>query len=172
MGVKRKKISQQDGSIQTTTVMFIPSTRGRLLRRLMQEREMAKITRFRVKMQEAEGIQRKLARLFSTDLARGEPCGREDCHTSKANSGRPNCKQASILYESKCDKCNHDKTGNSSLQEEDHHLEGLEESRKKDLRVRVYIGEWSRPLYERIKEHISDAKGFQEGSQIENHWMQ
>ena len=132
----------------------------------MEEREleMAKINRFRVKMQEARGIQ--LARLFSTDLARGEPCVREDCNPCKASSKRLNCKQASILYESKCDKCNHDKTGNSSLQEEDHHLEGLEESRKKDLRVRVYIGEWSRPLYERIKEHISDAKGFQEGSHI------
>ena len=70
-----------------------------MLTSLMREREleMAKITRFRVKMQEAEGIQRKLARLFSTDLARGEPCGREDCHPCKASSGRPNCKQASIL---------------------------------------------------------------------------
>ena len=42
-----------------------------MLTRLMRERELelAKITRFKVKMQEAGGIQ--LARLFSTDLARG-----------------------------------------------------------------------------------------------------
>ena len=134
MGGKRKKISQQDGKIQTTTVMFIPSTRGGLLTSLMWERELekAKITRFRVKIQEAGGIQ--LARLFSTDLARGEPCGREDCNPCKASSKRPNCKQASILYESKCDKCNPDKTGNSSLQEGDHHLEGMEASRKEERR--------------------------------------
>ena len=31
-----------------------------------------------VKMQEAEGLQ--IARLFSTDLAKGEHCGRKDCH--------------------------------------------------------------------------------------------
>ena len=30
MGGKRKKISQQDGKIQTTTVMFIPSCKGYL----------------------------------------------------------------------------------------------------------------------------------------------
>jgi hypothetical protein len=88
MGGKRKKISQQDGKIQTNTVIFISSTR------------------FRVKMQEAGGIQ--LARLFSNDIARGEPYGREDCHPCKASSGRPNCKQLSILYESTCDNCNPD----------------------------------------------------------------
>jgi hypothetical protein len=105
--------------------MFIPSTRGGLLTRLMKEREleMAKITRFRVKMQEAGGIQ--LARLFSTGLAKCEPCGREDCNPCKSSSKGPNCKQASILYESKCDKCKPDKTANSSLQEVDHHLEGM-----------------------------------------------
>ena len=63
---------------------------------------MGKITRFKVKIQEEGGIQ--LARLFSIDLARGEPCGREDCNPCKASKKRPNCKQASILYESKCEK--------------------------------------------------------------------
>jgi hypothetical protein len=162
MGGKRKKISQQDRKIQTTPVMLIPSTREGLLTRLMQEREleMAKITRFRVRMQEEAGIQ--LDRLFSTDLARGEPCGREDCCPCKASSGRPNFKQASILYESKCDKGNPDKTGNSSLQEGNHHLEGMEESRKEERREGVYIGESSMSLYEQSKEHLSDAEGFQE----------
>jgi hypothetical protein len=79
-------------------------------------------------------------------------------------------KQASILYESKCDKCNPDKTGNSSLQEGDHHLEGMEESRKEERRVEIYIGDLSRSLYERSKEHMSDAEGFQEGSHIVKHW--
>ena len=88
MGGKRKKISQQDGKIQTTTVMLIPSTRGWLLTSLMREMdlELAKITR--VKMQEARGIQ--LSRLFLTDLARGEPYGREDCNPCKASSNRTN----------------------------------------------------------------------------------
>jgi hypothetical protein len=119
----KKKPSQKDGKIQTSTVMFIPSTRGGMLTKMMREREqeLSKITKFRVKMQEAGGIQ--LARLFSTDLARGESCGREDCHPCNSNVKRPNCKQSSILYESKCSLCNPAKQATSSLQEQaDHQL--------------------------------------------------
>ena len=45
--------------METSTVMFIPSTRGGLLTRMMREREfeLSKITKFKVKMQEAGGIQ-------------------------------------------------------------------------------------------------------------------
>ena len=77
---------------------------------------MGKITRFKVKIQEEGGIQ--LARLFSIDLARGEPCGRDDCNPCKASKKRLNCKQALILYESKCEKCNPDKTGNPAYRKE------------------------------------------------------
>jgi hypothetical protein len=86
---------------------------------MMREREfeLSEITKF--EMQEAGGIQ--LARLFSTELAKGESCGREDCHPFRTSLKRPDCKQSSIPYESKCALCNPDKTGNSSLQvQEDH----------------------------------------------------
>ena len=81
----RRIVFQKDGKvkdeerIETSTVMFIPSTRGGLLTRMMREREaeMSKITRFKIKMQESGGIQ--LARLFSTDLANGQHCGRQNC---------------------------------------------------------------------------------------------
>ena len=88
--------------MQTSTVMFIPSTRGGMLTKMMRDREfeLSKIIKFKVKMQEAGGIQ--LARLFSSDLARGESSGREDCHPCRISLKRPNCKQSSILYESKC----------------------------------------------------------------------
>ena len=79
-GGGKKKPVQMDGKIKTNTVMFIPSTRGGILTKMMREREFEifKITKFKLKMQEAGGIQ--LARLFSTDLARGEYREREDCH--------------------------------------------------------------------------------------------
>ena len=48
----------------------------------------------------------------------------------------------------------------------------MEESRKEEGRVGVYTGKSSRSLYERSKEHLSDAEGFQEGSHIVKHWMQ
>ena len=95
VGGKRKKAFQQDRKMETSTVMFIPSTRGGLLTRMMREREfeLSKITKFKVKMQEAGGIQ--LARLFSTELAKGESCGREDLHPCRTSLKRPNCKQSS-----------------------------------------------------------------------------
>ena len=143
--------------MQTTTVMFIPSTRGGLLIRMMKDREveMARITRFKVRMQEAGGIQ--LERLFQTDLASSEHCGREDCHPCEGNPGKKsNCKQSSILYESKCKVCNPDLKGSSQKEE-------------LQSRVGIYYGETSRSLYERSKEHVRDAESFSEGSHIFKH---
>jgi hypothetical protein len=48
----------------------------------------------------------------------------------------------------------------------------MEEGRKEERRVGVYIEELSRSLHERSKEHLSDADGFQGGSHIVKHWMQ
>ena len=71
---EKAKEKKSEAKIETSTVMFIPSTRGGLLTSMMREREteMSRITKFKVKMLESEGIQ--LARLFSTDLAKGQPC--------------------------------------------------------------------------------------------------
>ena len=54
--------------MKTSTVMFIPSSRGGILTSMLREKEdeMVRITRFRVKFQEAGGV--KLARMFSTSI--------------------------------------------------------------------------------------------------------
>ena len=59
MSNRSRKLFQQAGKIQTSTVMFIPSTRGGLLTKLRREKEqeLANITGFKVKMQEAGGTQ-------------------------------------------------------------------------------------------------------------------
>ena len=69
--------------IKTSTVMFIPSIKGGTLRSKLREKEdeMVRITRFRVKIQEAGGV--KLAKMFSTELATGEHCGRLKCQPCK-----------------------------------------------------------------------------------------
>ena len=116
----RMKCFQKDGNkktdvkIETTTVMFIPSTRGGLLTSMMREREteMSRITRFKVKMKESGGIQ--LAILFGTDLAKGQPCGRQDCQPCNGGEGRTNCKKTSVLYESKCTIWNPDQHNSRS----------------------------------------------------------
>ena len=53
--------------------MFAPSSKGELLTSMMKESEdgLVKMTKFRMKIQEAGGT--KLANMFSTDLAAGEP---------------------------------------------------------------------------------------------------
>ena len=48
----------------------------------------------------------------------------------------------------------------------------MEASRKEEKRTGIYLVESSRSLYERSKEHLNDAEGFQEGSHIVKHWMQ
>ena len=64
------------------------------------EEKLAKLTGFRIKIQEAGGM------LFSTDLAKGEHCGRVGCPPCMTDLNRPNCKQSSVLYESKGPLCN------------------------------------------------------------------
>ena len=91
------------------TVIFVPSTKDGKLTKMLKEKEeeLAKLTKFKIRYQEAGGT--KLAMMFSTDLAAGEACGREDCQPcgSRAEK-RPNCRSESILYESSCVECNPD----------------------------------------------------------------
>jgi hypothetical protein len=137
--------------------MFIPSTKnGTLIKALKDaELEMSNITRFRVRYQEAGGTQ--LARLFSTDLGKGQSFVREECqpYGRLDDEKIPNCKQASILYESSCQICNKD-------------TKGKEEA---SGRMGIYYGETSRSLFERSKEHFKDAADFSEGSHIIKHWL-
>jgi hypothetical protein len=145
-------------NIKTSTVMFIPSSRGRILTSMLREKEdeMVRITRFRVKFQEAGGV--KLARMFSTDLASGEHCGRLECQPcGDRTEGRKNCKTQSILYESACQQCNQE---DPAIRKE-----------KTTPREGIYLGETSRSLFERTKEHFSEKDDFNPGSHMVKHWM-
>ena len=94
--------------------------------------------------------------MFSTDLAAGEACGREDCQPCGSRAeNRPNCRSQSILYESSCVECN---PADTTI-------------RKEDSRRGIYLGESSRSLYERAKEHFKDAEDFDQGSHMVKHWM-
>ena len=119
--------------------------------------KLAKLTGFRIKMQEAGGM--KLSMLFSTELAKGEHCGRAGCPPCMTDVNRPNCKQSSVLYESKCLVCNPTEERLSSPREE----------QTREGRKGIYYGETSRSLHERASEHIKDATSFSEGSHIIKH---
>ena len=61
------------------SVIFVPSTRGGGLTRKMRETEveLAKLTGFSIKFQEAGGTQ--MLRMFNTNLGGGLHCGRKPC---------------------------------------------------------------------------------------------
>jgi hypothetical protein len=141
------------------TVVFVPSTRGGMLTRKLREREevLAGITGFKIRFQEAGGSQ--LGNMFSTDLGKGNHCGRKcpPCDGSDSEN-RQNCKARNIVYETSCTICNPvDET--PSIQREGKCREG------------VYIGETSRSLHERSLEHQRDGKSFSKKSHIAKHWM-
>ena len=175
--VKLKKVSRRPARkpqrIKTTTVMFIPSTRGGVLLRLMQDNEerLAPITQFRIRYLEAGG--RKLGEFFSTDLGRGLHCGRQECHCcNTGGENRPNCKSQSILYESVCELCkDEDTTSTEEPSNPEGEMKTGKECGKVDSRRGVYYGETSRSLHERSQEHLKDAERFDPASHMIKHWM-
>ena len=176
---------QKDGKevrTPTTTVMFVPTTKRGLLTAKLKEQEnkLVGITGFRMKYQESGGVQ--LGKLFSTDLARDLPCGRDQCwpcQTSKEGQQKK-CKARSVLYETSCCICNPDvEMKQPSIREEED--DNDPKVGKHDVadpspspmgRVGIYLGETSRSLHERAKEHVNDAKTVHAKSHIVKHWLE
>jgi hypothetical protein len=90
-----QKAGKLEERIQTSTVIFVPSTKGGQLIKMLKDREdeLARITKFRVRYQEAGGT--KLGIMFSTDLGAGESCERADCQPCGSRTERrPNCEHS------------------------------------------------------------------------------
>ena len=147
------KADKDTRGVKTSTVMFVPSSKVGTLISMLKEREdtMVRMTKFRVKFQEAGGVK--------LDLAAGAHCGRDDCIPCIIPDKRQNCKRQSILYESSCQLCNKDQ---DTRRPEPSHQEASKG---------IYFGESSRSLYERSKEHFRDAGDFSGGSHLVEHWM-
>ena len=110
-----------------------------------------------------------LGQLFSNrNPWAGTACGRTDCYTCHqgGNSERKeDCFRRNILYKSTCVTC------------EDREIEKGKTSKNKkgkaDLSGKnVYVGETSRSLYERSREHVKDGADRTEDSHIAKHWEQ
>ena len=67
------------------------------------------------------------------------------------------CKKRNLLYESKCELCNPD--------QKDGRKDGLRGGKG------IYVGETSRSLYERTKEHQADREARSEESHHVKHWV-
>ena len=165
----KRCIKEQDPKqIITTSVMFVDSTpHGVLCARLQScEDRIGVVTDWRVKMVEMGGSQ--LSQQFSnTDPWSGAGCEREDCYTCHqgGEEKKEDCFRRNILYESRCVACQ---------EEQERELKSTKKkSRKIDSDEKgVYVGESSRSLYERTKEHWNDAVKDAPDNHMRKHWVE
>ena len=143
-------------NVRTTSVLFVEQTKnGDLAKRLRGvEDRLAKITGYRVRVVERGGTQARHLLPYTNPWS-DQVCGRQDCTTCKQGDEKvQNCFRTNILYESVCQDClgKGDKSGVE--------------------REQVYVGESSRSIYERTKDHFEDFRRRKEDSHLFNHWSQ
>ena len=127
--------------------MFINRTpRGALAAALKAEEDkLSVVMKKNIKIIERNGTQ--LQRLLTrADPWSGEDCGRQDCTVcSQPEDKTPDCRMTNLTYRTVCRLCKEE--GNRS----------------------TYVGETSRSLHERQKEHAADSKTNKEGSHMFQH---
>ena len=145
--------------VRTASVLFVEQSRGGTLATCMKKviERLTPMLGFKVKVQENAGT--RLQHILSnTDPWSGANCGREDCITcNQGGENLPNCTKRNLLYESVCTDCNQG------------------ESRTEDIMDRraepsIYVGETSRSIFERAKEHCQDARLGTDESHMLKHW--
>ena len=98
-----------------------------------------------------------MANLFNTNMGSGIHCCRKPCPPCDSNkeNRREDCRVRNLVYESVCTMCN------------------PTDQKLKDSKSRkgIYIGETSRSIHERAREHLKDAQDFSEKSHQVKHWM-
>ena len=88
-------------------------------------------------------------------------CGRQDCVVcNQQDDKQQDCRQRNVLYENHCQACKVDVQKDGSNKDDS----------KKDGRG-LYIGETSRSVYERSKEHQEDRDDREEDSHQVKHWV-
>lgn len=163
---KRKTGSDKDrsssGGTQAKTVLFIEQTcQGELGKRLKDL--MARISPmigFGVKMVERTGG--TLGSKFpQASLWDDQECGRPECITChQGGESRIPCTRRSLVYENVCASCHPEATGKGEIKDGDPTIPS------------IYVGETSRTIQERLKEHWSAYQGGEkakEGSHIHKH---
>ena len=140
--------SRRNGELQIKSVLFVEqSPRGELASRLREAlRKMEQTLGFKVKVVERTG--RSLGSQFPLgSLWDGAKCGRKDCVTCEQEGEElPQCTRTNLVYENICVGCNPGALRKGEL-----------EQIRSDVPT-VYIGETSRSIYERSKEHYEGAK--------------
>ena len=128
---------------------------ARLLRELLQRMEGA--LGFGVKVVERTGPTLK-SQFPLGNLWEGQKCEREDCTTCNQGAEElADCKKPSVLYENICGTCNPGAVKGGNMEEV-----------RSDVPT-LYVGETSRTIYERSREHWTDWKRRKDNSHIKKH---
>ena len=141
------------------SVLFVDNTKNGTLQKRLQEEEkrLGGMTNYRVRVVESAGM--ALSRLLpSTNPWGPGDCGREDCALcGQQDEVRQDCRKRNILYQSQCQVCKVD----------------MDKDDKQEVVVNkgLYLGESSRSMYERAKEHVRDREGREEDSHQVKHWL-
>ena len=159
LGAKKIKepMMKKETQLQYRTVLFVENSEGgELVNRIKEQtRRLAPTLGFAIRVVERNG--RSLRSRFPlTNLWDGTPCPRQDCITcSQGAEVLPQCTKVSVVYENLCQACNEGAAG------------------KKELKVvkdgSIYVGESSRSIFERSREHWRDFKCGSDKSHILRH---
>ena len=160
---RKDKVQYTAPGSSPKSVLFIEQTPGgelaTRLRELLQRLEPT----IGIKIKVVERSGRTLQSVFPlTTIWDGAPCGRrkEECITCTQGAEIiPNCTQKSVLYENICNICIPSATGKEQI--------GLEEQRT-DCPA-IYIGETSRSIAERSREHWAGYIGGKEDNHMRRH---
>ena len=141
------------------TVLFVEQTpQGELAKRLRGRIvELQKLLGFNIKVVERAGSTMK-GKFPLNALWEGSQCPREDCVTCQQGAEfLPSCTRRNILYENFCGACNPSAAKKGPVKE------------VKEGPPSVYIGESSRSLYERSREHHAQLRSGAEDSHMRKH---
>ena len=144
-------------NIPTISLLFVEQTPGGALARNLQKAEvdLGLKTGYRIRIVENAGSALKMI-LPSTNPWGNIDCQRKDCLIcSQGDEEVQDCRRRNILYENRCTVCQVGKEGDTFQKD------GLG----------IYVGESSRSLYKRSKEHEKDRNDEQEESHQLKHWV-
>ena len=150
-----------DVNLKTRTVLFVEQTRDGKLAKMVREvlTRLEPMMGFRVKVVERAGSCLKNI-LPNTNPWAGQHCTRADCITcNQVAEEKPDCFKRNLVYENICTQCNPSALSKGELKTINPEVPS------------VYVGETSRSIQERAKEHWDSFRSMDKDSHIFKHWL-
>ena len=158
-GFRKGAVRKEEGEPKVKSILFVEqSPEGELAKRMREVlKSMEPTLGFKIKVVERGG--QPLGSKFPlTNLWDGATCGRDACITCEQGGDKlPNCSKKNLMYENVCITCNPGAGGEEEM-----------EQLKDDIPT-VYVGETSRSVHERGKEHYEGAKKGNENNHMVRH---